>query len=79
MQQLAQAGLLSAATNGAVVSQGNTNIGGAPPEVAVHDADVLMIGLAGQTCQSLWYPSCWDQAFADWSEAEEEVAGRLAV
>ena len=27
VQQLAQAGVLSAATNGAVVSQGNTNLG----------------------------------------------------
>ena len=46
VQQLAQAGVLSAATNGAVVSQGNLNLG-APPRVA----DVLMIGLAGRNCR----------------------------
>ena len=47
VQQLAQAGILSSATNGAVVSQGNLNVGGAPPGCAVHYANFLMIGLAG--------------------------------
>ena len=49
VQQLAQAGVLSAATNGAVVSQGNLNTG-APPRNAVHHADIVMTKPAGQNC-----------------------------